>query len=1239
MAEKLLLEFDLKDNASPKLTKINGQLTNIGNNFDKTNIKANNLDNGLGKLGRQALIATGAFIALDKAVDLGGSFIKTADAMTNANSRLQLATNNTYELVTAQKALFDIAQDTRIAYTATVDLFERMATSTRDFGLEQKKLLDITELVNKAMIVSGGTTESMNAAVIQFGQAMSADWKSVGQELASLREQTPRLYRALVEGMDTTMDGFKKMAEEGKLSTTIIIEALEKAGYSIEKDFSKVNKTVDQSMTQVRTSMGKFVEIVDKSTGATKALSDTVTDFSKALGSFDDESINKFIDIGKNIALAGGSLLAINTTMKVSTKIATSHAAAMALLGGSYTSLNARILLATASQVAFNKAFKASLFGAAATGVFLLADSFLEADKRADSFRKTLKNTNAEILLMDSQNRLREVNAELKDFDDRFKGYSDNQKLMYKGAYDLLYKEKTLLENNIKLIQEKNKPTINDTTDIDNNKKSYEAILKIQNEINKTLDPQGALIAKINEKYDTYKKTLIDSNAVQAELFDLEKARNKELDGINDKFKDFSTEVVNISDVLNEAFKFDDSDFSVMFSGTELISNIKEVSEGLRIIFKDNQDALDEINRQSAEEQKRILEQQTNLWTDSIISAIDMGINGSNLEEILQTGISGFGNMMLQSSMQQAVSTSLTSGVGAVSSGNWAMMGAGVALSAASSIFGGGDRISETEKANNAFDKFIENLNDASAELNEFGNIGTSSSNELNFMISEIAKYNQALVDIPEAIKTYYYKEAEKVMGYTSASGSYTIDDQTFAQYSGREYAQTNALEYVNQQLENYTDKLSDTTDAILSQRLDLSSFTIDELEGFLPDGIKEDISNTSKQIAILAFEAKELSINGEELSKKKQIQLATLYNEIALNEDYSDVLAEINDRTEDFNDTLSDTIKQMQFTSNDYELAFASIGATTEDITDLRKQQIQEEIDFLISKTPELADAKDDFLSFYDGINPENTNLINSAEEVGDLLIEQAALNYELSDSLKNAQESLASFISSFNTNMELIGKSGADAIQINLDAVNEDIENIIAKTYTTSESLSVSSVQTTSEERIIQLYEKLLRRTENEILADKDGIDYWVGRLNDDLGLNEIVAAITEGIGKSGADTYDDAVDYDTNFDIDEIDLTKTITDTFIEASKVFSDATADNITGILNTIGTDTEAFGAGQELADLFYKQAKLEYDLADAIQDSAETVVDSAETVVDSAETVVDRMLDWTKANETAADTL
>lgn len=241
---------------------------------------------------------TAGYLALDSAVGSVSAFVRLSDSYTNMITKLQLATKSTEELRTAQKALFEISQFSRTSNVANTELFERLTRSTRDYNYEQKELLQITELVGKSMVISGASAASSQAAIVQFGQALSADFQSVGQELGSIREQAPRLYQALLDGTQTTSAEFKKLAEDGKLSTQIIIDALKTQGKAVDEEFGSVLVTIDSSLTVLRDSFMNIVGMTDEVFGVNSSISTGIIEISKYINNLiTDDFKNDLLEV------------------------------------------------------------------------------------------------------------------------------------------------------------------------------------------------------------------------------------------------------------------------------------------------------------------------------------------------------------------------------------------------------------------------------------------------------------------------------------------------------------------------------------------------------------------------------------------------------------------------------------------------------------------------------------------------------------------------------------------------------------------------------------------------------------------------------------------------------------------------------------------------------------------------------------------------------------------------------
>ncbi len=208
--------------------------------------------------------------------------VKYSDSWKNINSQLKLVTNSTKQLTQTTNALFKISQDSRNAIEGTVDLYTKLARSTKSLGTSEEELLQVTETINKAITISGVSAQSANAALIQLSQGFASGTLR-GEELNSVMEQTPRLAQAIAEGMGVTIGELRALGQEGKITSEAVINALKGQADTINTEFTQVNKTVSQSFTQLGNSVTRIIGIFDSASGTNNLLADTISSISQEI--------------------------------------------------------------------------------------------------------------------------------------------------------------------------------------------------------------------------------------------------------------------------------------------------------------------------------------------------------------------------------------------------------------------------------------------------------------------------------------------------------------------------------------------------------------------------------------------------------------------------------------------------------------------------------------------------------------------------------------------------------------------------------------------------------------------------------------------------------------------------------------------------------------------------------------------------------------------------------------------
>jgi len=212
--------------------------------------------------------------------------VRTADAVTVLNNKLALATGSASAASTAYEALYGIAQRSRTNFTDLGATYASIARATDGLGVSQQRLLKVTEAIGNAMAISGGSAEGMQAALNQLGQGLASGTLR-GDELNSVLEQTPRLARAIADGMGVTVGKLRELGKEGQLTAEAILQALESQSAVLAKEVGNSVVTVGQAMTQLSNATTKAIGELDKAAGATSSIASGLQSLS---GVIDDVS-------------------------------------------------------------------------------------------------------------------------------------------------------------------------------------------------------------------------------------------------------------------------------------------------------------------------------------------------------------------------------------------------------------------------------------------------------------------------------------------------------------------------------------------------------------------------------------------------------------------------------------------------------------------------------------------------------------------------------------------------------------------------------------------------------------------------------------------------------------------------------------------------------------------------------------------------------------------------------------
>ena len=263
---------------------------------------------------------------LKLAVAFGGIFvvpkiIGLLDTYQQLENRLRVVTETSEQLQSAFEGLADVSQRTRSSLRGSVELYARLALSTKELGLNQRQLLGLTESINQAIIISGASAKEAENGLIQLSQGL-ASGALRGDELRSVLEQLPRVADVIAESLGVTRGELRKLGEEGALSAMTILRAFEESQQSLQEEFAQTQQTLGQALTQLT---NEFIKL-GNSSGTVQVLTDALRASINALAFVIGPLVNTLI-------LMGTAWLVLKTRMLLASAASAKMAATTGILG------------------------------------------------------------------------------------------------------------------------------------------------------------------------------------------------------------------------------------------------------------------------------------------------------------------------------------------------------------------------------------------------------------------------------------------------------------------------------------------------------------------------------------------------------------------------------------------------------------------------------------------------------------------------------------------------------------------------------------------------------------------------------------------------------------------------------------------------------------------------------------------------------------------------------------------
>ena len=249
----------------------------VTNKLGKTRAGVESISVQLAKMKSELLGLTGLSVG---AIGLT-QIAQTADEYNNYQSRIQLVSKSNREASQTFRQLMTVANDTGQLFGATAELYTRVYRAMGDRANSQE-LLQFTKTINQSMVVSGANAQEASAAIIQLSQGMASGTLR-GEEFNSVAEQAPVILEMLQKSLGKTRGELRKMAEEGELTTEVVLRAVRESAEGVQAQYDQMPKTIGRAVNELTNAWMQFIGQTDGALSASSVAATVISTLAQNL--------------------------------------------------------------------------------------------------------------------------------------------------------------------------------------------------------------------------------------------------------------------------------------------------------------------------------------------------------------------------------------------------------------------------------------------------------------------------------------------------------------------------------------------------------------------------------------------------------------------------------------------------------------------------------------------------------------------------------------------------------------------------------------------------------------------------------------------------------------------------------------------------------------------------------------------------------------------------------------------
>ena len=254
-----------------------------------------------------------------------------SDAWSGLTARMATATGSTQASAATMAAAKQVASEYGAPLAEVGGLYVRLTNAIKPLGGGLKEVNVLAESMAAALKKDGASAAEAGSAIQQFSQAMAAG-KLGGEEFNSVAEAAPSLLMALADGMGVARGELKKMAEEGKLTSAVMVQALAKSLPQLRADAKAAGDTIGGGFTAINSALLEYVGKGMQTSGVSQALASGLRAVADNIGPV-VQGVTALTGLALAAALGRGAAAAVTLATSAGT-LGTALSGMLALLGG-----------------------------------------------------------------------------------------------------------------------------------------------------------------------------------------------------------------------------------------------------------------------------------------------------------------------------------------------------------------------------------------------------------------------------------------------------------------------------------------------------------------------------------------------------------------------------------------------------------------------------------------------------------------------------------------------------------------------------------------------------------------------------------------------------------------------------------------------------------------------------------------------------------------------------------------